>query len=674
MEVENGTSEEVSQESMEEDSWDVSQGDPNDNFWPVKTEEILDIQDISNWTSEMIKEKIIEYWNSPKDRERKHQMEKDDILKKLSKRIIGGNFSQNPDGIDIPKDEYMYKNVVNENDYSPQDKAQQEEAERLAKLEEDSVIIHVDVRRAFDNISPKMLNSFVNKMADAEEFKIIRPFKNLIKRWMTTSGSERIRIEGYQEFRRHYGGPQGSLWTPAIWNLYLTTILMDSPLKKMIRLYADNVFIWIAPKHVNQEYIEKIFRIIKKVLKLGELEINEDEIYVFWRGKKPKYKEVISRVIQISEEQRILGYWFKLSQQGEWIFQMKFWIPMSPRRSLINISFKDRIMAFKAKALGSIYYQIQGWFLFGNPKDNLDWPNLNRNIRSAFMYWTGLTKISYMDLASLGILLRPYLIDKLTEAYCESFRKNYNIYAIKARNIFKNAYLKVRELLDLKYLPEEGDISKINERFRKMGNNFASQIAKDMNKVWYWLEGLIDQMNEDLLFKDPDKKYEDFYLIKLDPLAKDWEKMINYQRKFSLIRRYNDDLLINHDNQIRWRNRAFWHLCLQKEMNRKEGIIFLDKLKTSIKKDLTWTKVIFDAMQIEEEPKVKNEKIKDFLTNRDWLILDDICQIVDSYVSGDINWLRQQLLYICHKYAKDVDKEYIDYLQQTCQRLKCKDK
>jgi hypothetical protein len=105
---------------------------------------------------------------------------------------------------------------------------------------------------------------------------------------MTTSGSERIRIEGYQEFRRHYGGPQGSLWTPAIWNLYLTTILMNSPLKKMIRLYADNVFIWIAPDHINQKYIKKLLRIIKNVLKLGNLEINEDEIYVFWRGKKTK--------------------------------------------------------------------------------------------------------------------------------------------------------------------------------------------------------------------------------------------------------------------------------------------------------------------------------------------------------------------------------------------------
>jgi hypothetical protein len=674
MEVEYHTSEEESRESMEEDSWDVSQGDPNDYFWPVKTEEILAIQDISNLTSEMIKEKIINYWNTPKVREREKQMQKDDILKKLSKRIIGGNFIQNPDGIDIPKDEYMYKNVINENDYSPQDKAQQEEAERLAELEKDSMIIHIDVRRAFDNISPKMLNSFVNKMAESKDFKILKPFKNLIKRWMTTSGSERIRIEGYQEFRRHYGGPQGSLWTPAIWNLYLTTILMNSPLKKMIRLYADNVFIWIAPDHINQKYIKKLLRIIKNVLKLGNLEINEDEIYVFWRGKKPKYKEVISSIIQISEEQRILGYWFKLSQQAEWIFQIKFWIPMSPRRSLINISFKDRIMAFKAKALGSLYYQIQGWFLFGDSKDKFDWPNLNRNIRNAFIYWTGLTKISYMDLASLGILLRPYLIDKLTEAYCEEFRCNYSFYYKEVAETFKSAYLNVRDLLNIKYLPEVDDVSKINDRFRKMGNNFVSQIAKDKNKVWEWLEGLINQMNEDLMFKDPDKKYNDFYLTKLDPKAKSWEKILNYQRKFSLIRRYKDDLLINHDNKIRWRNRAFWHLCLQKEMNRKEGTLFLEKLRSSIRNDLTWTKVIMDAMQIEEEPNIMSEKIKDFLSERDWIILDDICQIVDSFISGDKNWLRQQLVYICHKYAKEVDRQYIDYLQQKCQMLKCKDK
>jgi hypothetical protein len=674
MEVAFETSDEDSQRSLEEESWEISQGDPNDNFWPARAEEILVIQDISKLTSEMIKEKIIQYWNTPKGRERERQMDKDDIFKSLSRRIIGGDLIQNPEGLDIPKDEFMSKNVVNENDYSPQDKAQQEEAERLAELEEGSIIIHVDVRRAFDNISPKMLNSFVNKMAGSQDFKILKPFKNLIKRWMTTVGSERIRIEGYQEFRRHYGGPQGSLWTPAIWNLYLTTILMDSPLKHMIRLYADNVFIWIAPNHIEQGYLKKTFSVIRKVLKLGGLEINEDEIYVYWRGKKPKYKEVISSVIQISEEQRILGYWFKLNQQAEWIFQIKFWIPLSPRRSLINISFKDRIMAFKAKALGSLYYQIQGWFLFGDPNDKFDWPNLNRNIRNAFIYWTGLSKISYLDLASLGILIRPYLIDKLIEAYCEDFRKNSNVFTEKAGKLFKSAYSILRDLLVKKYLPEEDNLDTVDMRFKKMGKNFTSQIARNTTKIWKWLETLIKQMDKDSIFEDPDKKYKDFYLTKLDPLAKEWEMMINYQRKFSLSRRYKDDLLINQGNQLRWRNRAFWHLCLQKEMNRKNGIIFLEKLRNSIRGNMTWVKIIMDAMQIEEEPKVINEKVKDFLSDHDWSILDDICQTVDSFVAGDIHWLRQQLLLICHKYAKDVDRKYIDYLQQTCQMLKCKDK
>jgi hypothetical protein len=271
-----------------------------------------------------------------------------------------------------------------------------------------------------------MMHRLIQIMAEEPQFKILKPFKNILQKWVQLASSERIKIDGWTEFVRQYGEPQGSLWTPSIWNLYLTSILVNSPLRRMIRLYADNVFIWIDANHVKESYIKKIMSIITKLLKTANMEINEDEIFVFWKGARPDYADIVSKIIPMAEEQKILGYNFQL-KKGQWIYKMKFWIPLSPRRSLINIPFEQRVAAFKTKAMGSIIYQIHGWYLFGKPEDKYNWKEINQLIRNAFINWVGIRKISYKDLASLGLLIRPYLIDKLAEAACRYFDNRKNV-------------------------------------------------------------------------------------------------------------------------------------------------------------------------------------------------------------------------------------------------------
>ena len=676
MEVEDQVFQEKDQFDVEDEEWDLDEVDPNDFYQPDVTQSILDIQEIANITAEMIQQKIVNFLNSSKEGETYSRNTEivDAVMNALANKIIHKRPLELPLENEDLEMEAISRNHDTENDYSPQDKAQMEEAERLSKLEKDSMIIHIDIKRAFDNISPKTFCSFINKMADSQEFKILKPFKNILKKWMVTSGAERIRIEGYQDFKRHYGGPQGSLWTPAIWNLYLTVVLMNSPLKRMIRLYADNVFIWIAPNNIQEEYIKKILVIAKKVLEVANLEINQDEIFAFWRGKKPKYRDIMQKVIRLEEEQRILGYWFKLSNQGEWVYKIKFWIPMNPRRSLIHVSFKDRLLAFRAKAMGGLYYQIQGWFLFGNPEDTFDWPDLDKNIRIAFANWTGLQKISYLDMASIGILLRFYLMDKLTQAYSLAYLNTRRLMKDETRRKIDVAQKEVNRLLKIKYLQEDLNGKKMVKRMALLGKNFTSQIADDPAKILHWIQVLASKLEKDKLFTDQNKKYKDFYVSKLDPVIKDWDTILNFQRKFTIERRYKDQYLINEGGQIRWRNRAFWHLCLGKQMNREDAEKYLDKIKLAIRDGLTWTQVMCIVLDIEGKPKGFNEKVKDFLNKHDWRIIDDILQILDTPLSGDKKWKTQQILYICHKYANDIDREYIDYLQMKSQMLKSKDK
>lgn len=663
---------------VEDQDWNLSEIDPNDYYLPEESQRILEIQELSNLSLDMIKKGIIEYWRSKDGTKEERELMLggiDEAFSSLSRRIITTEKLVGQELLETPEDGFVSRNVNLENDYLPQINAQHEEANRLKDLEEGSIIIHIDVRRAFDNISPKLCCNILKKMADSEEFKIIKPLKNIISKWMVTSASEQIKIEGYEEFKRYYGGPQGSLWTPAIWNLYLTSVLKNSPLRKMIRLYADNVFIWIAKERVKYEYIKKTMDLVKRLLKLANLDINEDEIFAYWRGEREEYLKIMTQIIKIEEVQRILGFWFKLNK-GRWNYQVKFWLPLSPRRSLINITFSQRIYAFKAKGLGSLYYQIQGWFMFGKPNDEFDWKGINQKIRVAFINWTGLVKVSYLDLAALGILLRPYLIDKLTAAYCHNYLLNRK--DNPNRQKIDVPYKWITSLLQDKYLDLDIQGKKLAEQFDKMGQNFASHIAREPDKIKEWLDTLIDQVNSEELFRDNDGKYGNFYKTTYEdkPYLKFWEKLENYHRYFSIRRRYKDEYLLNLDNKIRWQNRAFWHLCLGKDPNRKDAIQFCQTLKQALTQDKTWTYIVMKAMEIEDKVIENDEKIRDFLKEHDWELLDDIMQIMDSALAGDKDWRRQQLLLICFKYRKDteIDKKYLNFLEIKCQMLKCKDK
>lgn len=656
---------------VEENESDVSIGDPNDFYLPGQAERILEIEEIANLTVKMIKRKIRQYWSNkelPPQERAQVQGGIEQAFQTLSNRIIELEQNLKQEDFEKPEDAFVSRNVNLENDYPPQLDAQVEEANRLKEIEYGSMIIHIDVRRAFDNISPKLLCSILEKMAGSQEFKHLMPFKNIIKKWMVTSAGEQIKIEGYKEFRRHYGGPQGSLWTPSIWNLYLTSILRNSPLKKMIRLYADNIFIWIAEKNINYNYITKVMQITKKLLKLANLDINEDEIFAYWKGEKKEYADMIAKIIPLESQQRILGYRFNLTDKGRWDYQIKFWLPMSPRRSLINITFKQRLLAFKSKALGSLYYQIQGWYLFGDPKDKYNWKRIDQNIRQAFINWTGLSKISYFDLAALGILLRPYLIDKLTTAYCHKF----NI-TVRDAMFWQDVGAPYRAIIGLmqdKYLDININSKKLAEQYDKLGQNFVDQISQEPDKIEKWLKELIQQVENEDLYKDSDKKYKDPHVsIYNKPRLKLWESIQNYHERFCIRRRYNDELHLNYDDKIRWQNRGFWHLCLGKEPNTDRCIRFCQELKNALTQDKTWTYIIMKAMEIEDEGIEGDVKVRDFLKDHDWELLDDVVQIMDSSLAKELSWRRQQLLYICYKYQNDseIDKKYINFLQLKCQ-------
>lgn len=666
MEVDDDQASNKSEESVVEDQdWNLSDIDINERYLPENAEILEEIQTIQELNTDMIKKKIIEYWKSLAKRE--PGMEKFDLEVAFQnyQRIIN---HQNTLGIqnemEKPEDPWVEKNVKNENDFYPQLQAQQEEMVRLKNLEENSILIHIDVRRAFDNINPKTLNDMIDKMAGKFEFQILAPFKNIIKHWMNTSASERIKIEGYEEFRRFYGGPQGSLWTPAIWNLYLTTILKNSPLRKMIRLYADNVFIWIDSKNVKESYISKTLLVLKKVLSLANLEINDDEIFVYWRGDHKNYVDIVNRLLPIQREQRILGYWFKLVE-GSWKFIMRFWLPLYPKKSLVYCTFRERIHAFRNKALGAINYQLQGWFLFGNPKQDYDWMKLNRHIRNSFVNWTGLAKISYLDLLNLGLLPRESLLIKLTEAYYLAYLENRKKNKMKDK-IDPIVKATAQDLTVKSDLPEKekGKMQKLV----KAGNNFTYAIARDNQEILKWIKEL-DKQIEDMKLFDKQNEYKDVYKINLDKALKDWEIIRNHHYKYNIMNRYKDVYLLdpNEGTIIRWRNRSYWHLCLKKKANTEHGQAFLDFLTTALTADRPWIDILLTAMGLELGDNKFDEKIRDYIKRTEWEVLDDIIQIVDSTPGQDLKWRRQQLLFICYKYKQDLDTKYIDFLHDKCQ-------
>lgn len=662
MEVEELEEEQEDQVSLaeEEGKFDLDL-DPND-FYPPKQEEVLlEVENLASLTLEKIKKLIFRHWeikNNPKaHREFRDPLET--AFQNLGRKTI---LVPNPLE-ESPREIYFEKNQMadNDNDYEKEKEADLEEAIRLKNLDDNAAIIHIDVRRAFDNIAPKTLAKLLEKMADSEQFKILRPFKNLIKKWGITSASEQIKIEGYEEFRRTYGEPQGSLWTPAIWNLYLTTILKNSPLRKMIRVYADNIFIWIDGAKVSETYVKKVLDLAKKILQLANLELNEDEIFVYWRGVKPEYVAVFSKVVRLPERQKILGFNFKL-EKGQWKYQIKFWLPLSPKRSLIGLPFKQRIIAFKAKALGSLYYQIQGWYIFGDPKDHYDWQQVNKYIRAAYINWTGMQKISMMDLASMGMLLRPYLMDRISEAFCTWYDRDKKLLTKKANQGNAPIVQAIKDALKIKYIPEQDNERTKAVKLQKLGSNFAMKIASDSTQFKSWATELITQIDA---MKWQDEKYKSAYWSHFGgDLLSDGEKIANYQMKYSLRRRVNDQYAFNLDHEVRWRNRAFWHICMQKECNRREAEDLSTFIKQTLARDGTWTQIIGRLLEVELTDKMAKEtKVKDFIQKHEWDILDEIYQVMDAPLSGNLEWRRTQILRICHTYDMGEDKRYIDFFQ-----------
>jgi len=664
---------ELSQESedrlsvVEEGYWPLEDFDPNEVFEPDTYQEVIEIENLNKLTTDKILEIILDYYNKMFDSRRRADKGVTQIeaaFNHYSKRLITSEsfyYEEEQPSEPHEMDEEEPK------EYSPMREAYQEEGQRLRDLENGAIIIHVDVKRAFDNINPWLMHRLIEIMADDPQFKIIKPFKSILQKWIQLASSERIKIDGWTEFIRQYGEPQGSLWTPSIWNLYLTSILLNSPLRRMVRLYADNVFIWIDAKHIAEAYIKKIMLIITKLLKTAEMEINEDEVFVFWRGKRPEYAAIMSKIFPVLEEQKILGYNFQL-KDGEWIFKMKFWIPISPRRSLTDIPFQQRLAAFKTKALGSIMYQIHGWYMFGKPDDNYDWKAINNLIRNAFINWVGIRKISYRDLASMGLLVRPYLIDKISEAACKLYDNQKNrLQLVKGRDAAVRA---LKYYLGAKYLNDEISPSQKLRKLFQLGNNFALLVARDEAMLKKWTDILIEKF-ESLGFSDD--KYKSVYKrnIEDERLA----DLVNFQEKYSLWSRYKDEYSVNFpNNSLKWKYRSFWHLCLQKECNTTRGIDFNKKVIEIINQDGTWSQLIAFAMEIDETAEMKKDyTIRDYLKKADWELLDMMYQTMDSAMSNDITWRRNRLIQICHNYELNKDTKYIDYFVTQCKTLKCND-
>ena len=54
------------------------------------------------------------------------------------------------------------------------------------------------------------------------------------------------------------------------------------PLRRMVSIYSNNIFIWIDENIVDKKYIKKILFITEKQLSLFKLKINKNEIiYVY---------------------------------------------------------------------------------------------------------------------------------------------------------------------------------------------------------------------------------------------------------------------------------------------------------------------------------------------------------------------------------------------------------
>lgn len=662
---------ELSQESedsisiVEEGYWPFEEFDPNEFLEPDTCQEIIEIENLNKLSTDMILELIVEYYDKMYDSKKRADKETtrievafSDYSRKLIQNesfYLGGEHIVNPNEMDEEES----------NDYSPLREAYQKEAQRLKDLERGAVIIHVDVKRAFDNINPLLIHRLIEKMAEEPQFKILKPFKTIIQKWIQLATSERIKIDGWTEFVRQYGGPQGSLWTPSIWNIYLTSILSNSPLRRMVRLYADNVFIWIDEKHVTQSYIKKVMLIIKQLLETANMEINEDEIFVFWRGKRPDYVDTISKIIPMLEEQKILGYNFQLIK-GEWVYKMKFWIPISPRRSLVTIPFRQRLAAFKTKAMGSLIYQIHGWYLFGEPDDKYNWKSVNELIRRAFINWVGIQKISYRDLASMGLLIRPYLIDKITVAACMFYEDQKGKGKIEYQGC-DTAIKAIKYLLGAKYLEDENSPIQKLRKLYQLGNNFAYIVARDEYSFDRWTDKLIAQFEK---LGVTDGKYKDVYHRPMDKFTR-LADLLYFQEKYSLWSRYNDQYSANYpDTSLKWKFRSFWHLCLQKECNTPRGIEFHKKVIETINTDGSWSQLLASAMEIEPTKKLENEiTIRNYLNKADWELLDMIYQTMDSPMANDLDWRRNRLIQICHEYELGKDTKFIDYFVTKCKPL-----
>ena len=623
---------------------------------PGTAQILMDLEDIKNFTKKELLRKVQEYWSTRLQVNKLGEWIEEDIknIFAYSKQIISLERSFFTDSKENFLDYYFKFDEVDDNEDTLEWKMN--ECLELRKNLEGALMIHIDVKRAFDNLNLELMYKALDILKKERKLKLLHSYVNLLKKWLAVVSKEELKIDGFESFRRTYGGPQGSLWMSAIWNLYVALVLKNSPLKGILKLYADNLFLWLPENKVKESYIKKVMEVLKLNLGLVDLEINEDEVYVFWYGQNKKYFNVCSKIFAISSNQKILGFNFELKEY-EWKFKLKFFLPKPPRGKIRNMSFKEKLNLFKQKGVGSLYYQLKGLVLFArdNSFNSYDWKKIDQCIRNSFIQWSGLNNISYWDLTAIGILPRAFLLDRITQSILigyESREKDWQNEQNKAaaHELWEDviSHTKHRYFFDFK----GNAIDQL--KVIKMRDNFVSKIVGNRNKMDEFADKIIESIeksgyNEVLqgtrLFQE--FKFKNEYNEETKKVVKGWIRLANYHRRYD-IRRRNSKLASYEDplnNMCRIDLRIFWHLVLNKTPLVDKTDHVIADIKKFLGGQISADQIIMNVLNIEYKD-IKSPKKTPVLNNKEWNTLEKLVEIVTMYHKNDF-YLKYHLKNLC---------------------------
>nr|CAD2193964.1 unnamed protein product [Meloidogyne enterolobii] len=162
-------------------------------------------------------------------------------------------------------------------------------------------IIYIDFAKAFDTVP---INILLDKIENAGiGGKVYTFLKNFIsdRNFKIKIGDQLSHI--YETFS---GVPQGSVLGPLLFLIFINDLPNDIPEKVGVKLYADDVKLYIAHKNgIEREQLNKALRTLEKWTELNGLEISPSKCFALYLGKNNMKSEYIIHGLKVQETECI---------------------------------------------------------------------------------------------------------------------------------------------------------------------------------------------------------------------------------------------------------------------------------------------------------------------------------------------------------------------------------